>query len=124
MIRKSHSRGKHGQGACSSCGVQTPKFNQARCRCCAADEDPFNRVLGGDTLASGELMAPAPIWPRGIGKFPRLETASSGSRLVALWWMPKGSNWIPQHPLEYPRNLLKDLPASSEKRTDEGGVAF
>ena len=114
MIKKSRFRGKHGQGACSLCGVRTPNSNEARCRCCAADEDPFHRVLGADTLASGELMPPVPEWPRGVGRFPRLETASRGNRLVALWWMPKGANWIPQHPLEYPRNLLKDLPASFE----------
>lgn len=112
MIKKGRSRAKSGNSVCSSCGVMTPKFNQSRCRCCIADEDPFHRVLGADTLASGELMPPAPMWPRGMGRFPRLETASRGNRMVSLWWVPKGGNWIPQHPLEYPRNRLKDLPTS------------
>jgi hypothetical protein len=112
VIRSFRRKGKEARALCPGCGVQTPRVTaESRCRCCVADEDPFHRVLGADTLASGELMLPAPAWPRGADNVPRLETVFSFSRggPVWLWWMPKGGSWVPQHPLEYPRNQLKDL---------------
>lgn len=111
MIWKFRQR-KPGPAACPTCGVMTPRLSSdGRCRCCLADEDPFHRVLGADTLASGEIMPPVPAWPKGMGNFPRLETIYHLGRggPLWLWWIPKGGRWIPQHPLEYPRNKLKDL---------------
>ncbi len=105
-------RGKEPRNLCPSCGVETPELTpDSPCRCCVADEDPFHRIFGADTLASGELLPPAPAWPKGIGNLPRLETALSFNRgsPAWLWWMPKGASWVPQHPLEYPLNKLKDL---------------
>ena len=105
-------RRRESSGPCSACGVLTPNLaSDGRCRCCLADDDPFHRVYGADTLASGDIMPPAPIWPKGVGNFPRLETAFAFNRPGPswLWWVPKGRQWVPQHPLEFPRNRLKDL---------------
>jgi hypothetical protein len=112
VIKRFRRKPKDSRVFCMSCGVETPTLTaDDRCRCCVADEDPFHRVLGADTLASGDLMPPAPEWPKGNDNVPRLETVFSFNRggPVWVWWMPRGRSWVPQHPLEFPRNKLKDL---------------
>ena len=105
-----------GYNNCSKCAVRMPR-NQALpvCRCCAADGDPRHPELGADTEESANLMAPAPGWSiTGLSRFPQMESSRldlpDGTQVAAaLWWLPKGSRWVAQHPLEYPRNRLKSL---------------
>jgi hypothetical protein len=106
-----------GYNNCAQCAVRIPRRqSQPVCRCCAADTDPNHPEVGADTDFSSELMAPAPEWSiTGLSRFPQMESARlclpDGAQVAAaLWWLPKGSRWVAQHPLEYPRNRLKSLP--------------
>lgn len=117
--RPFHSRRglSFGYSNCTQCAVRMPK-DQVRgvCRCCIADGDPWDPELGANTENSAGVMSPAPAWSiTGLSRFPQLENVQlqlpDGSECtVSLWWLPKGSRWVAQHPLEYPRNRLKSLP--------------
>lgn len=106
-----HRRGA-ATGACRECSVRIPKTpGNGLCRCCAAELD-YPEAFGPDSV---RLMPPPPDWTvSSLTRFPRLESSQlilpDGSECdVALWWMPKGNRWVPQHPLEYPHNRLKSL---------------
>jgi hypothetical protein len=108
---KAHRRGTS-TGTCRECSVEIPRSqNSTLCRCCAAELD-YPEAFGPDSV---RLMPPPPTWTVStLTRFPRLETGqlilTDGSECnVALWWLPKGNRWVPQHPLEYPHNRLKNL---------------
>lgn len=110
-------RSKPGRGAfatCRECSVGIPISGDPTCRCCAADGEPPNTSLSADTTRSPYLMDPMPEWPvEARRNFPKLESARlsrpDGSEAdAALWWKHMGTRWIAQHPLEYPRNRLRN----------------
>ncbi|CAN5902258.1 hypothetical protein BH23ACT12_BH23ACT12_04300 [soil metagenome] len=104
-----------GYNNCTQCAVRIPRSHEhPLCRCCAADT-AGNPALSANTTGSSRLMAPAPSWEiSGISRLPQIEKFAlrqpDGSVCTAsVWWLPKGSRWVAQHPLEYPRNRLKSL---------------
>lgn len=102
-----------GTWTCCECSVRIGSDGSSICRCCAADSEPLNSALNADTVRSPYLMAPVPDYPvESRRNFPRLETTRlllrDGSEIdAAVWWKAMGTRWIPQHPLEYPRNRLR-----------------